>query len=367
MGMKIRNQRGFTAVETLIIVLVLVVLGGAGYFVWHAQRTGEKTVNLSGSTSSKPNTKFLTIKEWGVAVPMPANVMTSDIYYKLKADNTAGATDAILGSTKLGALVASCDINNSTGSTPFGWIEKMAPSAYAQAKADATNTGVTNGTLLGGYYYVWQAPRGNCYEISAKGNTKLQSQIKALSSSNNSLVDNFPSDMATVLTKIKTSGNSSSTSSQMSTQKYLTIKEWGVRTSYISSDTLSYTYEDFHNVNNITYSPTKVTDTAIIVSQELKTKYGCNGSGASGVGFFVRYKPSDKQVETTVVNPETYGQLAKAHPNQYKLIGNYVYVHYADQGACSIKENNAGDAATSDAVSARMLGLTLITGLKSIQ
>jgi hypothetical protein len=50
-----KNQRGFTAVEALIILLVVVVLGGVGYFVWHRDKDKKNTASTTTSTTTNQN------------------------------------------------------------------------------------------------------------------------------------------------------------------------------------------------------------------------------------------------------------------------------------------------------------------------
>ena len=80
-----KNSSGFTLVEALLIILIVAILGFAGYYVWHSQKTSDKTVSTSStaasttkkdaSASSTPNQpapdpsqKALTITEWGVTI-----------------------------------------------------------------------------------------------------------------------------------------------------------------------------------------------------------------------------------------------------------------------------------------------------------
>jgi len=52
---KYRNESGFTAVEGLLIVLVLTVIGFGGYYVWHSQKKPPtKPVATTTKTSAKP-------------------------------------------------------------------------------------------------------------------------------------------------------------------------------------------------------------------------------------------------------------------------------------------------------------------------
>ena len=45
------NQRGFSAVEGLLIVVIVAIIGGVGYYVWHAQKQSNNTLSTASSTS----------------------------------------------------------------------------------------------------------------------------------------------------------------------------------------------------------------------------------------------------------------------------------------------------------------------------
>jgi Tfp pilus assembly major pilin PilA len=53
------NQKGFTAVEGLLIVLILVVIGAVGYMVYHNEHK-TKIVNATSTSSNKPATSTKT-------------------------------------------------------------------------------------------------------------------------------------------------------------------------------------------------------------------------------------------------------------------------------------------------------------------
>ncbi len=55
MGRLRNNQKGFTAVEGLLIVLILVVIGAVGYMVYHNNHK-TKTVGTTNTSSNKPAT-----------------------------------------------------------------------------------------------------------------------------------------------------------------------------------------------------------------------------------------------------------------------------------------------------------------------
>ncbi|MDB5185394.1 MAG: hypothetical protein JWN38_1202 [Candidatus Saccharibacteria bacterium] len=103
------------------------------------------------------------------------------------------------------------------------------------------------------------------------------------------------------------------TSKSTTAQKYLTIKEWGVRLPYGGTDTLSYTYGN---------------SSVQVVSKQLADKYGCTSFGA---GIFSRNHGTD----TLDSGGQTYAAAAKANPSAYVHVGDYYYGFSHDQAACS--------------------------------
>jgi len=79
-----KNQKGFTTVEGLLITLILVVIGGVGYMVYHNDHktkaaslstTAAKTTTSSSTKSISSSTQYLSISQWNVKLQL-----TSDIH-----------------------------------------------------------------------------------------------------------------------------------------------------------------------------------------------------------------------------------------------------------------------------------------------
>lgn len=83
-GMK--NQKGFTVVEGLLILVIVGLIGGVGWYVWDAKKESDKSLNQASSTDISGTTKtsetptpdgyvkyenkelgisFIYLKEWG--------------------------------------------------------------------------------------------------------------------------------------------------------------------------------------------------------------------------------------------------------------------------------------------------------------
>jgi hypothetical protein len=53
--MKKTKKNGFAAIETILIVVVLGILGFAGYFVWHAKQDADKSLTNAAISQPVPN------------------------------------------------------------------------------------------------------------------------------------------------------------------------------------------------------------------------------------------------------------------------------------------------------------------------
>jgi hypothetical protein len=81
---KLNGQKGFTAVAGLLLLVIVGIIGGTGWYVWRAQQSvSESSKNTDytvttgvakASESTKPatqsTTSYLVIKEWGVKLPL---------------------------------------------------------------------------------------------------------------------------------------------------------------------------------------------------------------------------------------------------------------------------------------------------------
>lgn len=81
------NQKGFSVVELLIIIVVVGLLGAVGWLVYDRQNNKNTSTTQSEQSSSttqankEANTnKYLTIKEWGVQFSVPNDIQ--DLTYE---------------------------------------------------------------------------------------------------------------------------------------------------------------------------------------------------------------------------------------------------------------------------------------------
>lgn len=96
------NQKGFSVVEILVIIVVVGLLGAVGWLVYDRQKSknNEQPVTQSSSPQQKieetskqeaktadPNKGYLVVKEWGLRFKLPNNL--ADINYRIHGDMVA--------------------------------------------------------------------------------------------------------------------------------------------------------------------------------------------------------------------------------------------------------------------------------------
>jgi type II secretory pathway pseudopilin PulG len=69
-----KDQNGFSALETLLILLVVGIIAGIGWFVYRGTKQTTDVKNETTQTQSTPQDQatYLDIKEWGVKFTVPA-------------------------------------------------------------------------------------------------------------------------------------------------------------------------------------------------------------------------------------------------------------------------------------------------------
>ncbi|MDB5163618.1 MAG: hypothetical protein JWS12_235 [Candidatus Saccharibacteria bacterium] len=188
--MKKLNSKGFSAVEALLILIIVGVIGFVGWYVYKSQKDTNKTLNNTSQgastpqkvtktpTSSSPQSmtttqKSLTVKEWGVQVPLDAN--TTDLYYTLNNSVASFRTK------QLDTLLPSCTTNSvqvargkATDTYPAPGTETSTFKEIYDSVMTSSDKTVHNikPALIGDYYYIAPAePGASC---SAKSNGDAQ-------------------------------------------------------------------------------------------------------------------------------------------------------------------------------------------------
>lgn len=155
-----KNQSGFTVVEVILVLILVAILGFTGYYVWHSQKKADdkkpvSTTSQPSSTSTKPvaaksNQDFLVVKEWGVKIPLSANLVGA---YYLRQSGLPNVAYLSVNSYK--------GTNCAADQTSLGAINRFT----ATAKDDDGNTMLSDfptAVKVASYYYVYQHPQAGC-------------------------------------------------------------------------------------------------------------------------------------------------------------------------------------------------------------
>jgi hypothetical protein len=116
------NQTGFSAVEAFLILIIIAIVGGTGWYVWHAKQTADKSLSSSAITSPTFEKKtattvppqassktYLTIKEWGIKVKL-GSADPSIISYTLLGPTNTEEGDKLADAAQL-SLTSSVTTN----------------------------------------------------------------------------------------------------------------------------------------------------------------------------------------------------------------------------------------------------------------
>ncbi|HSX33324.1 MAG TPA: prepilin-type N-terminal cleavage/methylation domain-containing protein [Candidatus Saccharimonadales bacterium] len=178
------RQKGFSAVEAVVVVLILAVLAGGGWFVWHKHNGMRSVVTVTKSSSSVSNTdkqgqqpvntvddQYLAISEWGVRITLPGS-LRGDISYFVddKAKIDLGGPEKIdLVSKRFSAGSLKCAVVE--GDTPRTLV-----SFYRETPADGVVTQDPSPfkTLNGVRYYFVETP---CEEAINRSGSAQDKQL----------------------------------------------------------------------------------------------------------------------------------------------------------------------------------------------
>lgn len=164
-----KKQGGFTVVEALLILVIVGLLGGTGWYVMHSQKQVDNTYSNTNNSAPVPAAKKVSptkqqdfvIKEWGVHAKISTPLT---LEYRMTDDN--GAAD--FSSKELDASADSC-VDGGYG----GFIAREKANEDHHEGDDGAPTGQTAAeyakTLktgeyghVGNYYFFYTAPQGAC-------------------------------------------------------------------------------------------------------------------------------------------------------------------------------------------------------------
>lgn len=192
---------GFTAVEGLLVVLVVAVVGFGGYYVWNNQSKKDSNNSQSASTSSnttnKPSnktssTQYLIIKEWGVRAKSNSAYTLKYVIDSEHPNWAAFTSDELLAAGNLpGCGISKSDdgAGNQIQNAGDGFIQRyksdeqvqsgggidIGQTAKQSAEADPSNW-----AHVGNYYYSYAHPQASCDDGVDTVQTQSENAVKDL-------------------------------------------------------------------------------------------------------------------------------------------------------------------------------------------
>jgi prepilin-type N-terminal cleavage/methylation domain-containing protein len=196
-----QNQKGFSVVEILIVIVVIGLIGTVGWLVYDRQKSPKQSETTQQSTNTQSDTKttdsskgteqtqqkYLEIKEWSVKLPVSSDV--GSLSYTVKT-NTASIRSTELDKLS-GTGCTSNSINVVRGKATEIVLNEIGEGgstfleAYNSTTVDNANLNTRSiKAKVGDYYYVVPGYAGaSCIDIpyeKPEGKVKQEAETKAM-------------------------------------------------------------------------------------------------------------------------------------------------------------------------------------------
>ena len=168
------EQFGSGVIEALLILAVVVVLGGAGWYVWMRERSSKTSTAQKGSHSTTMPTPKPTPVPAPTPTPDSGYLVIKDLGVKVKLAEASKVTYTIGGtpngsSPNADGIVAWATIQLNTS---FATSDKCRSVGYELDQL----TAATNGVEIGNYYYGFNGTSAPCGDSAVD---PLRAQIAA--------------------------------------------------------------------------------------------------------------------------------------------------------------------------------------------
>jgi type II secretory pathway pseudopilin PulG len=314
-----REQSGFSVIEVLLVVLVVVVLVGSGIVVYQRYKsTSAKTSaatnatqpqNTTATQPAQTTTQYLNIKEWGVRLTL--NSTTASMYYYM---NPQVSDVAYVSLKTISDVAPKCAADKFA----LGAISRLTETEQQNATANSSSLNQPGTIHIGNYWYSVSNSHAACIDGTAAMNTAVS----------NAAPNYNPQALLNTLNTLAADPTS---------KQYLTISEWGVKAPYSGSLKLTYTMSS--NSKTATFSSDQLT----ALSSD------CIRKG----GSIIRWASTDQVSEgpPDANTPTAAKAFAGANPLTYAHIGNYYYTFaHAQSGCGDINTTAVLQSQTNDAV-----------------
>jgi hypothetical protein len=185
------KTKGFSTIEGLLILVIVLILGGVGWYVWHSTKSTNEILNNAEKISdtqkktptSEQMTNYLSIKEWKVRLPL--SPLIDDAYYvaSTNTEETDGTPNAaLLGIKSLDSAGCEAERGNK-GGLPIAAILKSLPTDTDPVSGTLYTEEYPNGVTIEGYYYFYKN-----YSVNRPCTTQADLQQK-LKDANNAFAD----------------------------------------------------------------------------------------------------------------------------------------------------------------------------------
>jgi Tfp pilus assembly protein PilV len=154
-----KSQNGFSAIEALLILIIVAIIGGTGWYVYNSNKntnniynsanqsnqSAAKVAKAKPKTQATSSTKYIKITELGIQIPLASNV--ADLAYSWDSTNST----AVLGSGVLMQSAVKADPQHCSGSVSYPVAIITADATYAPSRTTANVT-------VGSKTYYWALP-----------------------------------------------------------------------------------------------------------------------------------------------------------------------------------------------------------------
>ncbi len=306
------KQSGFSAIEVLFVVLVVVALAVIGFVVYQRHKsisTKSTATSNTTQTTTRPAqtaTQYLTIKEWGVRLKL--NSDTASLYYYIKPN----LPDVTYLSLKTVSDVAPNCAADKGSLAAIGRLTE----ADQQALVSNSAPGIPGTVHIGSYWYSFDHSHADCTD----GTAAMQAAVsKAAPNLNANLLQ-----------------NTFKTLEEAPTQ-YLTITEWGIKAKLDYNYSLRYKiWPSNPNIADFT------SDQLTAASSSPGCGIGLTPDGMPynhGGGSIRRLKGNDLLYapEIATYTAEQFATDPKYAASRADItkVGDYYYFYYHEQGPCA--------------------------------
>jgi Tfp pilus assembly major pilin PilA len=148
------HEKGFSLIAVLLVIVVLAVIGVAGYFV--AKHVDKKNTTIS--STSTPRQYTIKIQPLGIELVVPNSI--NDLVYKTDTTNsTATSTHVLMSTQSLTDAAANCGVNGNPAG--FGSLVKTT-GQYQSSNRDRNATPLPLVKQLPSFYITLINPQTAC-------------------------------------------------------------------------------------------------------------------------------------------------------------------------------------------------------------